>query len=61
VIETLGKGAIHVSMSTISIALSERLAAAHMSARQRFVAAPVFGDLSRFLPTITLPTPSVTR
>ena len=37
------EGAIHVSMSTISVALSERLAAAHASARQRFVAAPVFG------------------
>ena len=43
VIEVLGKGAIHVSMSTISVALSERLAAAHANARQRFVAAPVFG------------------
>jgi len=39
----LGKGAIHVSMSTISVALSERLAAAHAEAGQRFVAAPVFG------------------
>src|SRR5712691_5928792 len=29
VIGSLGKGAIHVSMSTISVALSERLAAAH--------------------------------
>ncbi|MGA2733220.1 MAG: NAD(P)-dependent oxidoreductase [Syntrophobacteraceae bacterium] len=39
----LGKGAIHISMSTISVALSERLAAAHAVAGQRFVAAPVFG------------------
>src|SRR6058998_2928623 len=43
VIEALRKGAIHVSMSTISVALSERLAAAHANAGQRFVAAPVFG------------------
>src|SRR5438128_10075363 len=43
VIEVLGNGAIHVSMSTISVALSERLAAVHANARQRFVAAPVFG------------------
>jgi 3-hydroxyisobutyrate dehydrogenase-like beta-hydroxyacid dehydrogenase len=43
VIEVLGKGAIHVSMSTISVAFSERLAAAHANAHQRFVAAPVFG------------------
>ena len=42
-IDSLGKGAIHISMSTISVALSERLAAAHANAGQRFVAAPVFG------------------
>ncbi|MEA2780843.1 MAG: hypothetical protein QOK29_2387 [Rhodospirillaceae bacterium] len=35
--------AIHVSMSTISVTLSERLAAAHQQARQSYVAAPVFG------------------
>jgi 3-hydroxyisobutyrate dehydrogenase-like beta-hydroxyacid dehydrogenase len=43
VIRSLSKGAIHISMSTISVALSERLAAAHTDAGQRFVAAPVFG------------------
>jgi len=43
VIGSLGKGAIHVSMSTISVALSERLSEAHANAGQRFVAAPVFG------------------
>ena len=43
VIGSLGKGAIHVSMSTISVALSERLTAAHANTGQRFVAAPVFG------------------
>ena len=43
VLKSLGKGAIHISMSTISVALSERLAAAHASAGQRFMAAPVFG------------------
>jgi 3-hydroxyisobutyrate dehydrogenase-like beta-hydroxyacid dehydrogenase len=40
---SLGRGAIHVSMSTVSVALSERLAAAHAGAGQWFVAAPVFG------------------
>jgi len=40
---TLPKGAIHVSMSTISVALSKRLAEAHAHAGQRYVAAPVFG------------------
>jgi 3-hydroxyisobutyrate dehydrogenase-like beta-hydroxyacid dehydrogenase len=39
----LRKGAIHVSMSTISVALSKRLAQSHASAGQRYVAAPVFG------------------
>ena len=43
VIASLRSGALHISMSTISIALSERLAAAHAKAGQRFVAAPVFG------------------
>ena len=40
---SLGRGAVHVSSSTISVALSERLAAAHHAAGQRYVAAPVFG------------------
>jgi 3-hydroxyisobutyrate dehydrogenase-like beta-hydroxyacid dehydrogenase len=40
---TLPKGAIHISMSTISVALSKRLAEAHARAGQRYVAAPVFG------------------
>src|SRR6185503_3574559 len=35
VISSLGKGAIHVSMSTISVALAERLTAAHANAGQR--------------------------
>jgi 3-hydroxyisobutyrate dehydrogenase-like beta-hydroxyacid dehydrogenase len=39
----LPRGAIHLSMSTISVALSKRLAQAHERAGQRFVAAPVFG------------------
>ena len=43
VLAGLGRGAIHISASTISIALSERLTASHAAAGQRFVAAPVFG------------------
>lgn len=39
----LPKGGIHLSMSTISVALSKRLALAHEQAGQRYVAAPVFG------------------
>ncbi|MER9670083.1 NAD(P)-dependent oxidoreductase [Mesorhizobium sp. M0203] len=40
---TLRTGATHISFSTISVALSERMAADHAAAGQRFVAAPVFG------------------
>src|SRR5882757_1400374 len=39
----LPKGAIHLSMSTISVELSKRLAQAHTQAGQRYLAAPVFG------------------
>jgi 3-hydroxyisobutyrate dehydrogenase-like beta-hydroxyacid dehydrogenase len=40
---TLHKGAVHISISTISVALSQKLTAAHADRGQRFVAAPVFG------------------
>jgi 3-hydroxyisobutyrate dehydrogenase-like beta-hydroxyacid dehydrogenase len=43
IVESLPKGAIHVSSSTISTDLSEKLAKAHEKTGQRFVAAPVFG------------------
>jgi 3-hydroxyisobutyrate dehydrogenase-like beta-hydroxyacid dehydrogenase len=43
IIERLPPGAIHVSSSTISVALSERLSEAHAKTGQRFIAAPVFG------------------
>jgi 3-hydroxyisobutyrate dehydrogenase-like beta-hydroxyacid dehydrogenase len=43
VLASLGKGAIHISSSTISVALSRRLTEAHAKAGQHFVAAPVFG------------------
>jgi 3-hydroxyisobutyrate dehydrogenase-like beta-hydroxyacid dehydrogenase len=43
VLQSLGRSAVHVSMSTISVALCERLADTHAAAGQRFVAAPVFG------------------
>ncbi len=43
IVASLGPGATHVSSSTISVALSERLTAAHSQAGQRYVAAPVFG------------------
>jgi 3-hydroxyisobutyrate dehydrogenase-like beta-hydroxyacid dehydrogenase len=40
---TLRPGAIHVSMSTISVALSQELAEEHREHKQEYVAAPVFG------------------
>jgi 3-hydroxyisobutyrate dehydrogenase-like beta-hydroxyacid dehydrogenase len=43
ILENLPRGAIHISSSTISVALSERLASEHAERGQRFVAAPVFG------------------
>ena len=43
ILDALPRGAIHLSMSTISFALAERLAAAHRDKGQEFVAAPVFG------------------
>jgi 3-hydroxyisobutyrate dehydrogenase-like beta-hydroxyacid dehydrogenase len=39
----LPKGAVHISSSTISVALSKRLDTAHEAAGQHFVSAPVFG------------------
>jgi 3-hydroxyisobutyrate dehydrogenase-like beta-hydroxyacid dehydrogenase len=43
VFANLPAGRLHVSSSTISVALSERLTEAHARKGQRFVAAPVFG------------------
>lgn len=42
-IQALKPGAVHISMSTISVALSQRLAQAHEAAGQKYLAAPVFG------------------
>ncbi|MGO4883863.1 MAG: NAD(P)-dependent oxidoreductase [Bryobacteraceae bacterium] len=42
-IETLAPGAIHIGMSTISVACSKRLAELHAAHGQVYVAAPVFG------------------
>jgi 3-hydroxyisobutyrate dehydrogenase-like beta-hydroxyacid dehydrogenase len=43
ILESLPAGAVHISMSTISVALSRRLQAAHQEKRQHYLAAPVFG------------------
>ena len=43
ILGTLAAGGVHVSLSTISPALSRRLAHAHTARGQSFVASPVFG------------------
>jgi 3-hydroxyisobutyrate dehydrogenase-like beta-hydroxyacid dehydrogenase len=43
VVTSLRPGALHVSSSTISVALSQRLSQEHAKQGQRYVAAPVFG------------------
>ena len=42
-IDVLPAAAVHISMSTISVSLSRRLAAAHRAKAQYFIAGPVFG------------------
>jgi len=42
-IDSIAAGAVHISMSTISVALSRRLAQAHRQRGQQYVSAPVFG------------------
>jgi 3-hydroxyisobutyrate dehydrogenase-like beta-hydroxyacid dehydrogenase len=42
-LEAMGKGAIHVSLSTLSVEMSRKLTAEHEKRGQHFVAAPVFG------------------
>lgn len=43
ILSSLGKGAIHISASTISVALADKLTAEHAKRGQRLVSAPVFG------------------
>lgn len=43
IVNNLPKGAMHVSCSTISVSLADKLTAEHAQRGQRFVSAPVFG------------------
>lgn len=43
ILASLPRHAVHVSLSTISVALSDKLSAAHAKAGQGYLAAPVFG------------------
>jgi 3-hydroxyisobutyrate dehydrogenase-like beta-hydroxyacid dehydrogenase len=40
---SMGRQAIHISMSTISVSLARKLRAAHVSVDQAYLSAPVFG------------------
>ncbi len=43
ILASLPPGGVHISLSTISVALSDRLAAEHAKSGQGYLAAPVFG------------------
>jgi len=43
ILEGLRRGALHISMSTISVATAERVATQHGTRGQHFLSAPVFG------------------
>src|SRR5277367_1468366 len=43
ILASLPRGAVHVSLSTIGVALSDKLAEEHAEAGQTYLAAPVFG------------------
>jgi len=43
ILESLAPEAVHISASTISVALSRRLATEHREKKQHYIAAPVFG------------------
>jgi len=43
ILANLRPGSVHISCSTISVALSQKLTAAHQQHNQRFISAPVFG------------------
>ncbi len=62
----LPRGAAHVSMSTIGVALSRRLAARHAAAGHDYLAAPVFGrpeaaEAGRLRPVVAGPAAVVAR
>jgi 3-hydroxyisobutyrate dehydrogenase-like beta-hydroxyacid dehydrogenase len=43
ILASLPEGSVHISLSTISVALADRLTEAHAAKGQHFVSAPVFG------------------
>jgi 3-hydroxyisobutyrate dehydrogenase-like beta-hydroxyacid dehydrogenase len=43
ILQNLSPGAVHISSSTISVALAQKLTAAHEERKQHFISAPVLG------------------
>ncbi len=43
ILDSLPQGGVHISLSTISVALADKLTEAHAARGQHFVSAPVFG------------------
>jgi 3-hydroxyisobutyrate dehydrogenase-like beta-hydroxyacid dehydrogenase len=43
ILASLPRGGVHISCSTVSVSLSDKLTAAHSAAGQEFVSCPVFG------------------
>jgi len=66
ILNTLASGGVHLSLSTISTALSRRLTEAHKARGQSFVASPVFGrpdaaEAARLVVVTAGPTEAVER
>ncbi|HEY2820283.1 MAG TPA: NAD(P)-dependent oxidoreductase [Candidatus Acidoferrum sp.] len=66
ILPSLPRGGIHISCSTVSVALSDRLTAAHSSAGQEFISCPVFGrpdaaEAGRLAVVVAGPTEAVNR
>lgn len=66
ILASLPRGGIHISCSTIGVALSDRLTAAHSAAGQEFISCPVFGrpdaaEAGRLAVVAAGPAPAVNR
>ena len=66
ILKSLQRGHAHISLSTISVALSERLTAEHSKVGQEFIAAPVFGrpeaaEAARLAVVAAGPKPAIER
>ena len=65
-VDSLPRGGIHLSLSTISVALSRKLTAAHAARGQSFIASPVFGrpdaaEAARLVAVVAGPSEAIER